>query len=210
VAAAITGDEQPLQSLPFRDTRSLDEKTPEATLDRVRYWLFSPQQPPAARRSTFAFLGAGENLECVEIARRIRTLAEQGTHFDRVAILLRNVEQYQPLVRGASTPLRFRLISARSGSSRSGGRAFLALLACAGEDARPRVFADIFILGQVPHVDTNGRASGTGLAVDAARRRDSGEISSAAPGLEMISQRRLKNPRLSFDRLGKTAGGMPR
>src|SRR5260370_6089908 len=44
LGAATTGDEQPLQSMLAAIAQRLDGKTPESTLDRVRYWLFSPQQ----------------------------------------------------------------------------------------------------------------------------------------------------------------------
>jgi len=155
---AITGDEQPLQSLLSAVPESLDDKTPVTTLDRVRYWLFSPQQPPAAAPDPqLIFSAPGENLECVEIARRIRALAEQGIHFDRIAILLRNVEQYQPLVeealRRAAIPAYFSRGVARPDPA---GRAFLALLACAGEGCSASRFAEYLSLGQVPPVDKHG------------------------------------------------------
>ncbi|HEY6391866.1 MAG TPA: hypothetical protein VIX89_11350, partial [Bryobacteraceae bacterium] len=158
LGAAITGDEQPLESLLSAVPESLDDKTPETTLDRVRYWLFSPQQPPAAAPDPHLIFSApGENLECVEIARRIRVLAGQGVHFDRIAILLRNVEQYQPLVeealRRAAIPAYFSRGVARPDPA---GRALLALLACAGEGCSASRFAEYLSLGQVPPVDKNG------------------------------------------------------
>jgi CRISPR/Cas system-associated exonuclease Cas4 (RecB family) len=158
LGTAITGDEHPLQSLLSAIPESLDDKTAETTLDRVRYWLFSPQQPPAAAPDPHLIFSApGENLECVEIARRIRALAEQGINFDRIAILLRNVDQYQPLVeealRRAAIPAYFSRGVARPDPS---GRAFLALLACAGEGCSASRFAEYLSLGQVPPVDRNG------------------------------------------------------
>jgi len=158
LATAITGGEQPLQSLLSASPESLDDKAPESTLDRVRYWLFSPQQPPAAPPDPHLLFSApGENLECVEMARRIRALAAQGINFDRIAILLRNVEQYQPLVeealRRAAIPAYFSRGVARPDPS---GRAFLALLACAGEGCSASRFAEYLSLGQLPPVDRNG------------------------------------------------------
>jgi ATP-dependent helicase/nuclease subunit B len=158
LGTAITGDEQPLQSLLSAIPENLDDKTPVTTLDRVRYWLFSPQQPPAAAPDLHLIFSApGENLECVEIARRIRALAEQGINFDRIAILLRNVEQYQPLVeealRRAAIPAYFSRGVARPDPA---GRAFLALLACAGEGCSASRFAEYLSLGQVPPVDKHG------------------------------------------------------
>src|SRR5258708_11546115 len=155
---ATTGDDQPLQALRSAMPEGLDDKTQEGTLDRVRYWLFSPQQPPAAPPdANLIFSAPGENLECVEIARRIRALAEQGVNFDRIAILLRNVEQYQPLVeealRRAAIPAYFSRGVARPDPA---GRAFLALLACAGEGCSASRFAEYLSLGQLPPVDKNG------------------------------------------------------
>ena len=62
-------------------------------------------------------------------------LAGEGVPFDRVAILLRNPERYQPLVeealRRAGIPSYFSRGSARPDPA---GRAFLALLACAADN----------------------------------------------------------------------------
>ncbi|HMD47492.1 MAG TPA: PD-(D/E)XK nuclease family protein, partial [Bryobacteraceae bacterium] len=131
---------------------------PSSTLDRVRTWLFSPEQPPTAPPDPdLLFSAPGESLECVEIARRIRALAEHGTPFDRVAILLRNVEHYQPLVedalRRASIPAYFARGSVRPEPS---GRAFLALLACAAEGCSASRFAEYLSLGQIPELDDQG------------------------------------------------------
>ncbi len=131
---------------------------PATTLDRVRTWLFAPEQPPAAPPDAgLLFSAPGESLECVEIARRIRALAQAGTPFDRVAVLLRNVEQYQPLLedalRRASIPVYFSRGSVRPEPS---GRAFLALLACAAEGCSASRFAEYLSLGQVPPIDDSG------------------------------------------------------
>ncbi len=159
-AAALSGENPALASLEAileMGAEDLDSQ-PAATLDRVRAWLFSPEQPPPAPPdSDLLFSAPGESLECVEIARRIRAAAEQGTPFDRVAILLRNVDQYQPLVeealRRASIPGYFSRGSARPEPS---GRAFLALLACAGEGCSASRFAEYLSLGQVPPLDDTG------------------------------------------------------
>ena len=104
-------------------------RRPRATLDRVRTWLFSSAQPPSAPPdASLLFSAPGESFECVEIARRIRALAQQGTPFDRIAILLRNVDPYQPLVeealRRAGIDHYFSRGAARPDPA---GRAFLAL-----------------------------------------------------------------------------------
>src|ERR1039457_5596424 len=74
------------------------------------------------------FSAAGESLECVEMARRIRKSAAAGVAFDRMAILLRSPERYQPLVeealRRAGIPAYFSRGVARPDPA---GRAFLAL-----------------------------------------------------------------------------------
>jgi len=158
LAAAIIGDERSVASILDVPAEDLDTAPPATTLDRVRTWLFSPEQPPQAPPdSDLLFSAPGESLECVEIARRIRALAQQGVPFDHVAILLRNVEQYQPLVeealRRASVPGYFSRGAARPDPA---GRAFLALLACAGEGCSASRFAEYLSLGQLPPVDKNG------------------------------------------------------
>ena len=153
--AAISGGDQPiLEVVP----ENPDEAQPGTTLDRVRKWLFSTEQPPQLPPDpALLFSAPGENLECVEIARRIRALAESGIPFDRIAILLRNVEQYQPLVeealRRGAIPGYFTRGVARPDPA---GRAFLALLACASEGCSASRFAEYLSLGQLPPVDKSG------------------------------------------------------
>lgn len=161
-AAAITDDDRALPALERivgATVQDVDTAEPATTLDRVRTWLFSPEQPPqAVADPELLFSAPGESLECVEIARRIRRLAEQGTPFDRIAILLRNVEQYRPLVeeamRRGAIPAYFSRGTARPDPA---GRAFLALLACAMEGCSASRFAEYMSLGQLPPVDENGR-----------------------------------------------------
>ena len=158
LATAITGDEQLAASLVQVTPASLDANSAVTTLDRVRMWLFETAEPPVSPLDPdLLFSAPGENLECVEIARRIRALATSGTPFDRAAILLRNVEQYQPLVeealRRADIPSYFSRGAARPDPA---GRAFLALLACAGDGCSASRFAEYLSLGQVPPVDQNG------------------------------------------------------
>lgn len=99
------------------------------------------------------FSAAGEGLECVEIARKLRHLARTDSlAFDSAAILLRNPTRYQPLVeealRRAGIPAWFSRGVARPDP---GGRAFLALLACAREGCSASRFAEYLSLGQVPN-----------------------------------------------------------
>lgn len=158
--AALAGENPAVAALEFMLGTPLEDLDPKpaATLDRVRTWLFSPEQPPAsAPDPDLLFSAPGESLECVEIARRIRAAGQQGTPFDRIAILLRNVDQYQPLVeealRRASIPGYFSRGAVRPEPS---GRAFLALLACAAEGCSASRFAEYLSLGQVPPLDENG------------------------------------------------------
>jgi hypothetical protein len=133
------------------------------TLDRVRQSLFAEAVAPDAEpdSSVDYFSAAGESLECVEIARRIRKSAAEGAAFDGMAILLRSPERYQPLVeealRRAGIPAYFSRGVARPDPA---GRAFLALLACAGEGCSATRFAEYLSLGQAPPVDrVPGRAA---------------------------------------------------
>jgi ATP-dependent helicase/nuclease subunit B len=160
-ATAISDDEAAIRSLEHIlgvPAQNLDNAPPTSTLDRVRTWLFSSNPPPSAPPdASLLFSAPGESFECVEIARRIRGLAEQGTPFDRIAILLRNVDQYQPLVeealRRAGIDHYFSRGAARPDPA---GRAFLALLACASEGCSASRFAEYLSLGQVPPLDADG------------------------------------------------------
>jgi superfamily I DNA/RNA helicase len=126
---------------------------------QVRNYLFSPELPPkhAFDSSVDLFSAPGEGLEAVEIARRIRWHADEGVPFDRVAVLLRNPERYQPLIeealRRAGIPAYFSRGAARPDPA---GRAFLALLACAGERCSASRFAEYLSLGQTPRLDASG------------------------------------------------------
>lgn len=158
LAVASSADEQSVANILNVSTEDINGSQPPTTLDRVRAWLFSSQQPPAAPADPeLLFSAPGESLECVEIARRIRALAAEGTPFDGIAILLRNVDQYQPLLeealRRAAIPGYFSRGAARPDPA---GRAFLALLACASDGCSASRFAEYLSLGQLPPVDQNG------------------------------------------------------
>lgn len=123
------------------------------TIARVRAWVFATAQPTAEKiDSTLDYFSApGEAMECVEIARRILQLAERGIPFDRIAVLLRAPERYQPLLeealRRANIPAHFSRGVIRPDPA---GRAFLALLECALENCSASRFAEYLSLGQVP------------------------------------------------------------
>jgi RecB family exonuclease len=119
-------------------------------LDRLRRHVFEIETPPAGEMdSTVEFVSAtDENRECVEIARAILM---SGVAFDRVAVLVRNPDLYQPLLEDA-----FRRAGIQAhfthGTQRPnpGGRALLALLACAAEKLSASRFSEYLSLGQVP------------------------------------------------------------
>ena len=129
---------------------------PASTLERIRESLFAETVSPDGEpdSSLDYFSAAGESLECVEIARRILKSARDGVAFDRMAILLRSPGRYQPLVeealRRAGIPAYFSRGVARPDPA---GRAFLALLACAGEGCSATRFGEYLSLGQAPPID---------------------------------------------------------
>jgi RecB family exonuclease len=131
------------------------DANPVGTLEHIRQFLFSTKPKRCEENDGhFEFFSApGEGLEAVEIARRILKLAREGKSFDQVAILLRNPDRYQPMIedalRRARIPAWFSRGTARPHPS---GRAFLALLLCAGERLSASRFAEYLSLGQVPEI----------------------------------------------------------
>ncbi len=139
---------------------SIEDPAQEAhLLTHLRRQLFSPESaafsgPP--NDETFELFSApGEGLETVEIARRIHRLARTGEHFDGIAILLRDPNRYQaPLedaLHRAGIPAYFSRGTRRPDPA---GRAFLALLECAGERLSASRFAEYLSLGQTPVNDS--------------------------------------------------------
>jgi CRISPR/Cas system-associated exonuclease Cas4 (RecB family) len=160
LATATSGDDAipALQRVLGIAAENIDAAPPTATLDRVRTWLFSSDPPPSAPPDpALLFSAPGESFECVEIARRIRALAEQGTPFDRIAILLRNVDPYQPLVEEALRRAGIdQYVSRGAARPDPAGRAFLALLACASDGCSASRFAEYLSLGQTPPLHPDG------------------------------------------------------
>jgi ATP-dependent helicase/nuclease subunit B len=128
-------------------------------LSRLRRNVFLPEVPKdSGLDSSLEFRSAtDEGRECVEIARSILFAAERGTPFDRVGVLLRNPEPYQPLIedalRRAGVPAFFSQGARRPNPA---GRAFLSLLACASEGLTASRFSEYLSLGQVPEADSKG------------------------------------------------------
>ena len=103
------------------------------------------------------FSAPGETRECVEVARAIQQEAARGVPLDRMAVLLRAPQLYAGLL---ETALRRAGVEAwfvrGTRAPDPAGRAFLALLACAGEQLSTRRFAEYLSLGQVPPPDPEG------------------------------------------------------
>ena len=110
-----------------------------------------------ASSSVDLFSAAGEGQECVEIARRMHRAAAGGLAFDRMAILLRQPAAYLPLVEDALSRARIPAYVTRGAlRPNPAGRAFLSLLACAGERLSASRFAEYLSLGQTPEPAKGG------------------------------------------------------
>ncbi len=106
----------------------------------------------------FRILSApGESRECVEIARQLLAHAKEGIPFDRMAVLLRSPEEYrahlEEAFHRAGIPAHFARGAVRPDPA---GRAFVALLACAGEGLSARRFAEYLSLGELPDPTAEG------------------------------------------------------
>ena len=102
----------------------------------------------------------GEMQECVEIARRILAEAARGVPFDRMAVALHAPGRYVPYLEEALARAAIPAYFAR-GATRPepGGRALLALLACAAEHLSARRYAEYLSLAQVPDRIATGARS---------------------------------------------------
>ncbi len=151
MAAVSTGAEE-IEKLLGVAAEDLDSE-PASSLEHLRRYLFAASPPQCAidDGAFDIFSAPGEALEAVEIARRILRFAETGLPFDRMAILLRGPDRYQPVMEDALRRARIPAYFSR-GTARPdpGGRAFLALLACAAEKCPASRFAEYLSLGQVP------------------------------------------------------------
>src|SRR5262249_35937320 len=123
------------------------------SLAALQRCLFTSATPPEAPLDDGVRLTAwpGEARECVEIARAIQDEAARGVPFDRMAVLLHSPGDYvshlEEAFARAGVP-HFLTRGARRPNP--GGRALLALLACAAEGLSARRFAEYLSLGQVP------------------------------------------------------------
>lgn len=131
---------------------------PVGSLERTQAQLFTSAVEAGELDARVVLLSApGEARECVEIARRVLAEAERGVPFDRMAILLRAPEQYRAhlieALRRARVPAFFSRGARRPDP---GGRALLALLACAAEGLSATRFAEYLSLAVVPRRGEHG------------------------------------------------------
>ncbi len=170
----------------------------ENSLARLRRHLFASSEPePCALDDSVTLASAaGEMQECVEIARRILTEAGAGVPFDRIAVAARDGYRYAPYFEEtfarAGIPAWFAAECARP---EPGGRALLALLACAAEKFSARRFGEYLSLAQLPETPAesspaispggifpaNALAWADGEADAADRRDDAPDAGSRAP-----------------------------
>ncbi len=126
------------------------------SLERLQAHLFADTAPPErdVDETVTVVSAPGEMHECVEIARRIAAEARRGVPFDRIAVLLHDPVRYAPYLQEALARAGIPAYFAR-GTRRPepGGRALLALLACAAENLSARRFAEYLSLAQVPDPD---------------------------------------------------------
>ncbi|OFW06151.1 MAG: hypothetical protein A3I61_18425 [Acidobacteria bacterium RIFCSPLOWO2_02_FULL_68_18] len=139
-----------------------------------RFLFVTDEEPPRHEEfdgSVCLFSAPGEGREAVEIARRILAEARRGVRFDEMAVLVRSPQHYFGLLEHAlgraGVPAWFDRGTRRPHPA---GRAFLALVACAGEHLSASRFAEYLSLGQVPRMGGGEPASQDG----AARRSPSG------------------------------------
>jgi ATP-dependent helicase/nuclease subunit B len=139
------------------------------SLERLQTHLFADTAPPerAVDETVTVISAPGEMYECVEIARRIAAEARRGVPFDRIAVLLHDPVRYAPYLQEALARADMPAYFAR-GTRRPepGGRAMLALLACAAENLSARRFAEYLSLAQVPDPDRS-RDDDPAISVDA-------------------------------------------
>src|SRR4051812_29485207 len=141
-------------------TAEVVEQPGDGDLVALRRHLFEPKPPPEREPAGDVrfFSAPGEGRECVEIARRIVQEARSGVRFDEIAVFLRAPQRYVGLLEHAfdraGVPAWFDRGTRRP---HPGGRAFLAILACACEHLSARRFAEYLSLAQVPRLDETRR-----------------------------------------------------
>jgi ATP-dependent helicase/nuclease subunit B len=134
--------------------------TSVSALTNLQRRLFKEEERPIEAKpdnTIEVFSAPGEGRECVEIARRVLSVARDGVPFDRVAVLLRSPDGYRAYLEEAFNRACIPAYFAR-GAVRPdpAGRAFCALLKCAADGLSARRFAEYLSLGQVPDATPDG------------------------------------------------------
>ena len=131
-----------------------------SALTNLQRRLFKEEERPIEAKpddTVEVFSAPGEGRECVEIARRVLSIARRGVPFDRIAVLLRSPDGYRAYVEEAfnraGIPAHFARGAIRPDPA---GRAFCALLKCAANGLSARRFAEYLSLGQVPDATSDG------------------------------------------------------
>ncbi|MFZ1119654.1 MAG: hypothetical protein WAN81_05410, partial [Candidatus Binataceae bacterium] len=154
------------------------------SIARLQDYLFSDESPPERKLDdTVEVVSApGEMQECVEIARRILAEAARGIPFDRMAVALHAPGRYVPYLEEALARAAIPACFAR-GATRPepGGRALLALLACAAEHLSARRYAEYLSLAQVPDPDRDGPQSFVAPDLESAGAAPPAQFEAAAP-----------------------------
>jgi ATP-dependent helicase/nuclease subunit B len=148
-----------LDELPLSE-RGTESPSSGSDLANLQRRLFIEQAGPIEAESdgtVEVFSAPGEGRECVEIARRVLSLARRGIPFDRMAVLLRSPEGYRAYLEEAfnraGIPVHYARGAVRPDPA---GRAFCALLKCAAEGLSAQRFAEYLSLGQVPDAAPDG------------------------------------------------------
>ena len=173
LATVPTADQPTLRRLRDRlraqiedlDQRSVGDEisassTSASALTNLQRRLFKEEERPIEAKpddTVEVFSAPGEGRECVEIARRVLSIARGGVPFDRIAVLLRSPEGYRAYLEEAfnraGIPAHFARGAVRPDPA---GRAFCALLKCAADGLSARRFAEYLSLGQVPDATSDG------------------------------------------------------
>src|SRR6516165_6134989 len=144
---------------PDASPQGLEQKE-NGSLSRLQRHIFNDAvAAPQVQRDeqVIVFSAPGESRECVEIVRRVLTLAREGIAFDQMAVLLRSPQEYRSHVEEAfgraNVPAYFARDAVRPDPA---GRAFHALLCCAAENLSAQRFAEYLSLSQVPDAKPDG------------------------------------------------------
>jgi hypothetical protein len=152
----------------LRDPAAPPGEVVTSDLARLQTHMFSASVGDPGERSERCGVGfvssPGESREAVEVARGLLAAAEAGVRFDRMAVVVRSVENYRSVLEEAlaraQIPAHFADGVRRPAPE---GRALLALLRCAREGLSARSFAEYLSLGVAQAPD--GLPEGEGAAV---------------------------------------------